>query len=271
MKKAKVLWLIYRKLRPALGISFAFILMSGIFFGAFNFQLIVTAFGFLFIEVFGNFYNDCCDFSEDMRNKRKDKFTTSGLIGTETALSLSILFASIGLFLLVHTSISLMLLGILYVFLLFIYSHRSVRLKGKVFGYAIVSSPFFLLPIIMANMHELPLPSSVPLSLFFYFQCMYLLCQKDSTDPKDRKNIFQLHGWERSSNIIMFFGVSASLSLLFLCIFNPILIFVWMFNAVSKIFNIDNIRRKTVTRKTRSRFVLLEFVTPYLYSIGGAL
>ena len=271
MKKAKVLWLIYRKLRPALGISVAFILMSGIFLGVFNFQLLVAASGFFFIELFAAFYNDYWDFSEDIKNNRKDKFTTCGIISTRACLYISLLFAFIAFIFLLFTDVPLLILGIPYLILGFVYSHEKFRLKGRVIGYAILSSPFFMIPIIIALTNGISLLRALPVSAFLFFQYIYILCQKDSTDTRDKKNVFLTHGWKKSSNIIMFFGISASIPFLLLCLSSPPLIFLWIFNTFLKFLNINDLRRMVVTRTRRGRLILLEFATPYLYLVGGVL
>ena len=269
--KRKILWLMYRKLRPAFGIPLAFVLMTGIFLNVLNTLLIMTALGFFFIDLFGNFYNDYWDFAEDVKNNRKDKFTTCGILSAKKVLCLSMIFASVGILFLLFTNMSLIFLGVFYTFLLFIYSHNRVRLKGKVVGYCIVSFPYFLLPIVISHTQEIPILNALPLSLFFYFQCAYILCQKDSTEMKEYDNLFTNKGWKKSSEITIFFGICSSTFLLFLCLLNPILILVWLFNGFSKFLNLDNIRKRTITTHQRRRYVLMEFMTPYFYLVGGFL
>jgi len=271
MKKAVVLWLIYRKLRPALGISVAFILLSGVFLGVFNMSLVMAALGFFFIELFGAFYNDYSDFPEDIRNNRKDKFTTCRIISTKTCLDWSVIFAMVGFVFLFFTNYLLMFLGIFYLFLMYLYSNKKVHLKGRISGYLILSSPFLLLPPFVAVMNGSPLLMALPLSLFFFLQYMYILCQKDSTDPADKKNPFKTCGWKRATGIATLFAVSASIPLLFICIQNPYLIIVWAFNVTIKFTNLYHISKRTITRSLRGRIILLEYLTPYIYFAGGIL
>ena len=267
----KILWLLYRKLRPALGIPFAFTIMSGVFLDVFSYNILFIALGFLFMDMFGNFYNDYWDYPEDMRNRRKDKLTTCGFISVKTALRTSIIFAIIGSIFLMSANMLLLSLGILYVFILFAYSHERVRLKGKVIGYNTVAFPFFLLPILIANANGISLLTSLPLALFFFFQYSYILCQKDSTDTKDKTNLFLSHGRKRSTYISGFFASLASMSLLSISFMSVALVLLWAFNLFSKTYNLNRIRLGTITRSLRSNLILVEFVTPYLYALVMSL
>jgi len=260
----------YRKLRPAFGIPLAFVLMTGIFLNVLNTLLIMTALGFFFIDLFGNFYNDYWDFAEDVKNKRKDKFTTCGILSAKKVLCLSMIFASVGILFLLFTNMSLIFLGVFYTFLLFIYSHNRVRLKGKVVGYCIVSFPYFLLPLAISISNGLPTTNALPLSAFFYFQCIYILCQKDSTDTNDVDNVFIKNGWYQSFKITTFFGVLSSITLLLITFFNPVILFMWIFNLIAKTMNLFHIGQKTITRSKRGGFILMEFISHYL-SLGGLL
>jgi 4-hydroxybenzoate polyprenyltransferase len=263
----KIAWLMYRKLRPALGIPFAFVIMSGVFLGVFSHTILVMAVGFLFIDLFGNFYNDYWDYPEDKRNKRLDKLTTCGFISVRTAFWLSWLFASIGLLFLLFTDVLFFMLGALYAFILFLYSHESVRLKGSVAGYNIVAFPFFLLPLLMAYVNGISLAAGIPLALFFFLQYSYILCQKDSTDRKDKTNLFIAKGWKKSVMITAAFAAGASLALL-LVSSTPLLLAAWMLNASAKACNIYSIGRGTITRPLRSNLMLLEFAAPYMFAAG---
>ena len=69
----RILFLIYKIVRAPLGLSFAFVLMYGIFTGNFSSLLLLVAFGLFLTELFAAIYNDYCDYSEDIRNKRTDK------------------------------------------------------------------------------------------------------------------------------------------------------------------------------------------------------
>lgn len=266
----KLLWLTYRKLRPAFGIPFAFVLMAGAFFGILGSELLLVALGFLFIDLFGNFYNDYWDFVEDKENKRRDKFTTLGFVSPRISLYISFVLAAIGIFFLLHGTPSLFSVGISYLFLLLIYSHKKIRLKGRLAGYALVSSPFFILPLAIASSYGLTAVSALPLSLFFFSQCIYILCQKDSTDLKDKNNIFISYGCKKAFKVTALFAALSSLSLFLIASLYPVLFLAWCLNLVSKTMNLDHIWRNSITKEKRSNFVLLEFISHYL-SIGGVV
>jgi len=269
--KGKAVWLVYRKLRPAFGISFAFILLSGVFLGVMNFKVIMAALGFLFIELFAAFYNDYWDFSDDIKNERKDKFTTLGLMSTRSCLYLSLILACLSLIFLMFTDTSFLMIGIPYLALGFLYSHKRVRLKGTITGYAILSSPFFILPLLIAGANGIPLTRAMPISTFLFFQYMYILCQKDSTDMRDKKNVFMVYGWKRTSMSVTLFSISASISLFIISLSFPPLMLIWLFNTALKSLNIKDIAKGTVTRGRRGRIILLDYTTEYLYILGGLL
>lgn len=264
--KGNLLWLVYKKLRPALGIPFAFVLISGAFLGILNLQIITLAFGLFFIDLFGNFYNDYCDFAEDVRNKRKDKFTTCGVIRQKTTLHISIGMIITGFIILFNTHTFFLLFGILLAFLLFAYSHKALRLKGKLFGYA-MSFPYFILPLLIAFVFDTHTKNALALGLFFYFQCMYVLCQKDSTDTKDESNLFISKGWNLSFKITTFFAVLSNVSLLYLSTTNISLLPAWILNTFAKAGNLKHIRVRTITRNQRSNYILAEFLSHYLFVV----
>ncbi len=258
--------MVYRKLRPALGIPFAFVLMSGAFLGVINFQIIIFAFGLFFIDLFGNFYNDYCDFAEDIRNKRKDKFTTCGVMGQKTTLHISIGMVITGFLILLNTHTPFLLFGILLAFLLFAYSHKALRLKGKLFGYA-MSFPYFILPLLIAFVFDIHTKNALALGLFFYLQCLYILCQKDSTDTKDDSNLFLSKGWNLSFKITTFFAILSNVLLLYLSTTNTILLLAWILNTFAKVSNLKHIMFRTITRKQRSNYILTEFLSHYMFIV----
>ena len=105
---------------------------------------------------------------------------------------------------------------------------------------------------------------SIIFALFFFLQFMYILCQKDSTDPEDDKNIFIDTGWRRSSLITLVFATLSSLFLLGICATSIWLLPVWGINTFSKILNVSKIWKKEISREIRSKLILIEFLTPYL-------
>lgn len=266
--KGGVAWLTYRKLRPALGIPFAFVLMSGFFLGTLGSGTLIAAAGLMLVDLFGNFYNDYADFADDSRSGRKDKFTTSGSISRKSSLRISILFLAGGMCVLAFSGAVMLALGGLLAFLLFAYSHPALRLKGKVSGYAAVSLPYFLLPLAMAQSGGLHLLVALPLSAFFYMQCIYILCQKDSTDTWEKDSIFVKNGWERSYAATFYAAVLSSASMLFISLLNFFFVFPLLLGAVAKAANLRAIKGRNVNRKSRGNFVLMEFISHYTYAGG---
>lgn len=261
------MWLVYRKLRPAVGIPVAFVIISGAFLGSVNIHLILVALGFMFIDLFGNFYNDYTDYAEDVRNERKDKFTTLGLISRNTALHISIILAFAGFAFLYGAGSMPLALGILLAFLLFLYSNRLVRLKGKLIGYA-MSFPYFILPLLIAYNAGKPVIDFLPLAFFFYFQCIYILCQKDSTDTKDDGNLFINTGWAKSFAITCIFAAASLLSLFYLSFLYPVVLLAFILNLAAKTGNLYHIGRRSITRKQRSNYMLADFISHYLIAAG---
>ncbi len=232
----------------------------------FAFNLFTAAFGFLFLALFGDFYNDYWDYDEDIRNKRKDKFTTSGFLAKEQVKDISYILAAAGIITLWFINLLIFVLGLYYIALLIAYSHPSIRLKGSIKGYMTLASFFFLLPLsLIFTLNTTSLLFAALFGLFFFSQYTYILCQKDSTDTRDNKNLYLSHGWKRSTKVTALFGALSSITLLLISFVNPYFIFIWLLNLFAKMLNISKILRMTVTRKQRGRIVLLEFVTPYMF------
>jgi len=262
-------YLIYRRVRPPIGLPMGFVLMYGAFAG-YSQELILAAAGFFLVHLFGDLYNDYHDYGEDIKNGREDKITTAGFLSPMQVRNLSFLFLSLSLLLLLFSGPLMLSVGLYYALLLVAYSHPGIRLKGGIRGYAAFSSVFVVMPVSFLFAFPQGIMLSALFSAFCFTQAMYILCQKDSTDTKDRKNLFLGHGLRRSSIVVASFGSLSSLSLLLICLQVPVLLPVWALNLASKALNINGIRKGTITRRTRGRLVLLEFVTPYLFS-GGVL
>ncbi|MBI4176290.1 MAG: UbiA family prenyltransferase [Candidatus Aenigmarchaeota archaeon] len=272
MKGREFLYILYKRVRPGFGVPFAFIIMYGMFTNAFSPLLLLAAAGFLLLEIYGGLYNDYWDYEDDIRNGRKDKFTTTGILSRRQARDVSLAIAAFSLVLLSFTNIIVFALGAYYAILFIFYSHPAVRLKGSVKGYATLSSMFLLLPFGLDMLMGVgPSMSTLLFGSFFFFQCTYILCQKDSTDMKDTINLFIRHGWARSTRITALFGALSSFSLLSLSLFNIYFAFVWLFNLLAKLSNINSIRARTISRTKRYRLVLAEFLTPYMYAWGGLI
>ena len=272
MVEKKFLYPLYKRLRPSVGMAFGFIMMYAMFTTGLTYTLLTIAIGFFLISLFGDFYNDYWDYDEDMRNGKKDKFTTLGILTSEQSKHISFMLVAPGLVLILSVNVFIFLVGFLYALLLFFYSHPSVRLKGDVKGYSTLASVYFILPfgllVIVGGSFSM---LAVLFAFFWFFQFVYLLCQKDSTDSEDDKNLFKDHGWKKSSIITALFGALSSLSLLMISIISLYFLLVWILNLCAKIFNINKIIKKTITRTQRHRMILLEFLTPYLYLVGGMI
>jgi 4-hydroxybenzoate polyprenyltransferase len=206
-----------------------------------------------------------------MRNGRKDKFTTCGYLTRVQSRNISFLLAFLGLVSLAPTNIFVFSLGLYYVILFIFYSNPIKRLKGSVKGYATLSSTFLLLPFALGTLSGGTAPFLPVFSSFYFFQFMYILCQKDSTDTKDRTNMFIVHGWGRSVKITALFSSLASVFLFSISIANPAFIVFWLVNLYAKFSNVNSIRLKAITKRKRYRLMLIEFLTPYLYLGGGML
>jgi len=264
--RRKALYIIYKRIRPAFGLPLGFILMYGFFVNSISLQLILAGIVFVLIEIYAGLYNDYWDYDEDVKNKRKDKLTTSGLLTLERVKYLAFSLAGAAIILAAFTNTFVLFVALYAVIMFTFYSHPKFKLKGRIWGYLEVSTIFFFIPIAL---NTLLLPEFYPPTLIFsaycFLQFAYILFQKDSTDPEDKKNIFLTHGWEKSTIATSVIGVLASLSLLIVCLFKPVLLLVWFFNAFTKFSNLNSIRNKTITRTLRSRLILFEFLTPYLF------
>ncbi len=85
----KMLYIIYKRVRPAFGLPLGFILMYGVFVNNITIPLLLTGAAFVLIEIYGGFYNDYWDYDEDLRNKRNDKFITCGILTRNQVKSLA--------------------------------------------------------------------------------------------------------------------------------------------------------------------------------------
>ncbi|MBN2331159.1 MAG: UbiA family prenyltransferase [Candidatus Aenigmarchaeota archaeon] len=265
----KILYIIYKRLRPAFGLAFGFTLIYGLYINKITPPLLLAGLAFIFIETFGGLYNDYWDYEEDLRNRRKDKLTTMGILSRVQVRNLSFLFLGIGLSIVLILNAALFVLGLYWVTIFVLYCIPQVRLKGHIRSYLLASSIFFFFPFALDVTLGVGFSfTTLIFGLLFFSQFMYILCQKDSTDPEDEKNIFLRHGWIKPSIIMAFFASSALFFLLMVCLINPVLIIVWIFNLSLKMLNVKKIITRSITRRARYRLMLLEFLTPYLY-IGG--
>jgi 4-hydroxybenzoate polyprenyltransferase len=270
--RRKLLWLVYKRLRPSLGISFGFVLMFAVLVHNVSLHSLLIAFAFMLIHLFGDCFNDYHDIEEDARNRRNDKLILNGVISSEGLRNLSVVFSVVGLGLLSLVEPVMLIPGLFYVFLGFTYSHPKIRLKRfnlptYMFSGSMWILTFLLLSIVLSGGIS---TTAALFALFAFSQYVYILCQKDSTDREDFDNLFISRGWRTSFGITTFFGGLSSALLLMMSLFNPVFFLIWAFNFFSKVLNIDSIRRHLITRSARSKLVASEFLMPYLY-VGGGL
>jgi 4-hydroxybenzoate polyprenyltransferase len=269
-------FLVYRIVRAPLGLSFGFVIMYGAFISNFSPALLLSALALFLTELFGAVYNDFCDHEEDMRNKKTDKMILSGMLSRQRMLHIAVAVAAAALVISAAASAFVLMLAVYCLVIYAFYSNPKVRLKGHLSGYAVSASLFLFFPFALdVTLHRVYSISTVVFALFFFFQVMYILCQKDSTDPRDKKNLFVTNGWSFGFASAAFFGTLASASLLFAAAgsgsVSPPVAAVWLFNAFSKGYNLERIFSRKITRSMRHVLVLFEFLTPYLYALAVAL
>lgn len=269
----RAFWLTYKRLRPAMGTSFGFVLMYAIFTQNMTYQLFLIAVSYFFIHLFGDCYNDYYDIEEDVRNERSDKLILNNLISPKKLYHLSIVFLAVGLSLLAFVNSLLLLPGLWYAFLLFSYSYPKIRIKKYNIGAYLLGGSVWVFTFLVLDfilLRQLSL-SGIFLTIFCFSQFVFILCQKDSTDKNDEFNLFLSKDMNKSFRITAFFASISSVSLLFLSNGHAYFIIFWALNFSSKFLNLNNIRRNLITRSERSKLVLLEFLTPYLYVGGGII
>jgi hypothetical protein len=99
-----------------------------------------------------------------------------------------------------------------------------------------------------------------------FFQAVYLLCQKDSTDTKDTTNLFIAAGKFPALVLCCLFALLSLSALLLLSSFYPAII--WLFGAdlLAKLANLANIWAGP-NPSLRSNLSLFEHSLPYIFSI----
>jgi 4-hydroxybenzoate polyprenyltransferase len=266
-------YLIYKRVRTGLGLTFGFILMYGAITTNLGLPLLLIATGFFLIHLFGDMYNDYCDYHEDVRNQRKDKLTVNKVITPACMRNASFLILITGLLLLLNMTFGLFLAGVYYAFIFFAYSNHAIRLKKYHYKYYFfAAATVWTIVIISTNIFfaESFGPITGILIAFCSSQFFYISCQKDSTDRKDDTNLFLANKWSFAWAICMASSVVALLSLAGLT--NSVLLIIpLMLNMAAKGINLIKIRDMTITRSLRGRIVLVEFLTPFLYTITRLL
>ncbi len=273
---SKVLWLIYRRLRIGLE-PFGFVLLYGAYTNNFNLTLLLAAFGFFCMDVFGVMYNDYYDYETDLRNKRRDKWISAGLVTKNQMLYLGLLFALVSLVLLYFTNIFVFLVGFYYFLVLIGYSHPKIPMRRNLVTYLILGTfylpMFYALSILFQNQFT---AIDIYYTLFVFFQAVYLIAHKDVNDTKDDRNIFLKNKYNRGLLICAVLGILSSVFLLPLSFTKISLLVLWLLNLVIlKIWLLKRVYKRTVKKRFRDWIVLFEFLTPYFYALvfifGGIL
>ncbi len=269
---SRIPWLVYRRTRPSLGTALGFMLMFSFVSGGFGKEILLSAVGLFLIHLFGDCYNDCYDTHEDARNRRADKLILSGSVSVGGMKAASVALALAGLLVLAFVP-AMLIPGMWCLLLGFAYSHPSVRLKRfSLFTYMLGGTVWAIaIPTLSMTLEGGLTQAAAALSAFAFFQYVYILCQKDSTDGKDTANLFLSMGRRVSSLVTIMFGAGSSAALLVLTASNPLLLPVWAVNLASKALNVSRIRSGKITRKERSNYILVEFLTPYAYFLSVLL
>jgi len=267
MRASKILWLIYKRLRTATGVSLGFTVMYGAYTNNLNLSLSPIAIGAWLILLAGDLYNDSQDYEEDKRNKRIDKWTTQGLMNTEQIKMLAKITGALGLFALLFTTPYIFLLGLAGVITGIAYSHPRINLKKKeLAGYIIVSLPIFFIPFAYnTQFHREISEMDIFFSLFAGFHYLYLYCQKDATDRSDDINLFKKHSWRNATLITALFAFLSLIFFIPLTFFSVYLIAVWFVLAAADFVNLYLIATKSIKWATRKSLVLVKFLVPYMY------
>ncbi len=268
MSKVNLAWMIYRRTRVAFAFT-GFIIMYSLYVGILNTTVLLIAVSVFFAEMFGVCYNDYHDIDEDLMNKRTDKMIVNNTLTCRQMkfISVCMFFASIA----ASAFSGFLPLIVLYLLMAFLYSNPKVRLKKyTIKGYLTVASTWLLIPLYMGvTLRGMLNLIDVFFAMFFFFQYTYLLSQKDSTDPKDKTNLFIRSGWKRASAICTALGFLSSLFLFMVSFASVPLLMVWGINLAVKVGQNHRVHMKRIDRSSRSNFTLMEFLTHYIW-IGGA-
>lgn len=266
MRISKILYSTYHPLRASFR-QMGIILMYGAYTNSFAPLLFLVAAAVFCIELFGIVYEDYWNYEEDIHNVKKDKLIVAGLLSRLQTRNLSFFILSVALVLLWFTSPLIMIVGLVYVSGMFFYSYPTTYFKHFNLGvYLLGGAVLAAIPISLNLLFMRPfLIIDIAFILFVGFQYVYLLCQKDSTDPNDKMNLFVGRGWHNATLICALFATLSSISLFALSLFNVKLLIVWALNAVAKFVNIQKIYIQQITRPLRDKVVLIESITPYLF------
>jgi hypothetical protein len=242
--------------------------MYVIYINKFTPILFLIALGFSFIELAAAFYNDYCDYDEDIRSARKDKWTTTGVATPKTMRNISFLLLIIAFAFLWFTDYIILIIALYYSVLGIAYSHPKLRLKRyNIKGYILGGSVWILILAYLTIIFQRIFFTDIFFILYCFFQSVYLVCQKDSSDLKDDTNLFLARNWRVASLICMMFAIFSSLFLFGIVASCLNLLWVWVLNTAFKIFTIKKIFERQMTRKIRMKTSLIELITPYLFII----
>ncbi len=265
MKISKLLWLIYKRIRVAF-VPVSFLFIFSLYTNIFSSHVYFIMLGAFCIEIFGGCYNDYTDYDEDKRNDRTDKLTISGIMRRKQIRNISFIFLAIGL---ISFVLSNFVIGFYYAFMMWAYSYHGIRLKKYNFkGYFVLATSWILIPFYLGFMFGINFSSILFFFNFFcFFQYMYLLNQKDSTDANDDTNLFIEKGWNKALFICVTLAILSSIFFLGMSSLSIFLIMVWAMNLFIKFYHSYKVHRRQINRELRSRLVLMEFLNPYIYSV----
>lgn len=249
--------------------AFGFIFLWGVYTNNINLTLFLVALGFSALDIFGGLYNDYYDYRLDLRNKRKDKWISAGLITKNQMLYLSGLLGFFGLVALYLANMLFFLIGLYYFFLAVSYSHPKIPIGRNLTTYFLVGAPYLLIFYVSTLSFKVPFTRiDIYYSLFAFFQAIYLITHKDINDTNDNTNIF-LEKYDLAFLVCLLLGLLSSAFLLPLSANSACLLALWILNLfVLKLWLLKKIRGRTVKRGFRDNVVLFEFLTPYIYAIA---
>lgn len=272
----KILLICIKRTRPAIGSVFGFTLMYAAMTGVFSIELLSMAIIFALTYLFIDIYNDYWDFEEDVKNGRTEKITVSGLLPRESVKNLYRGMLILALTLATLTNVFAFAYVVYVALIGFAYSHPKVRLKNHdFFGYIIVCTLHLAIPFIVdLSMGRQFGTATLLFGLFFFAQFNYILCQKDSTDFRDKTNLFIKRGWNTAAAICFGYASLASGILLAASIGSPVLLLFWGMNTfLAKAPNLYFMAAKALERDTRYILIGFEYLLPLLYfawAVAGA-
>lgn len=235
--------------------------------------MVFVAAGFTLVHLFGDCLDDSYNVEEDRRNKRTDKLILSGVLTAAQMRIISFALLGAGLVALSFVDTLLLLPAMWCAVLAFLYSYPKTRLKNYGISAYVLGGSVWVLTF--ASLETVLFGGLRAPGIFFisfaFSQYVYILCQKDSTDTKDKENLFVSHGGRMPLIVTSAFGAASSIGLLLVSAASIFLVPVWALNLLGKFRMIGGIRRGSMKRSVRGNLVLIEFLTPYLCILALSL